>query len=468
MRPRSGAVTESTTDTVRGAGRLGRRSFLARAGAASATAGALVAGGSLGFDRLAGAAPADGGRGWGRPPRDLGLVPVRDQATGLELLKLPPGFEYTTYGWTGDTMDDGIATPSAHDGMAAFRHGHTVRLVRNHEQGSLSGAFATGMTYDPMATGGTTTLTFDLARQAFAGSHASLAGTIRNCAGGPAPWGSWLSCEETTLVNGATRHGYVFEVPADGTSSGRPLTGLGRFSHEAVSVDPATGIVYLTEDATPSGFYRYVPDVPGDLAAGGTLQMAAIGGSSYVTYQDTGPRDYGTLTWVDIDQPDPGPGERSTVAQGIAAGGAQFERLEGTWYHDGSIWFVATSGGPANGQIFRHDLAADTLELVFHSPGADVLDSPDNICVSPRGGIVLCEDGSGREYLHGFTPDGEIFRLAENNVVLAGERGLVGDFSGSEWCGATFEPVKGNWLFVNIQSPGITIAIHGPFKHIGL
>ena len=90
---------------------------------------------------------------------------------------------------------------------------------------------------------------------------------------------------------------------------------------------------------------------------------------------------------------------------------------------------------------------------------------PDNVCVSPRGGLVLCEDGSGREYLHGLTPDGEIFRFAENNVVLPPEyqdpKGYSGDFTGSEWAGATFDPKNGNWLFVNLQSPGITFAITG-------
>ena len=450
---------------------MGRRSFLSVAGAA--TAGAVVAGaGGIGFDALgaaaAGATPGGRGRGRPRPPVDLGLVPVADQATGLELIKLPPGFEYTTYGWSGDPMDDGIATPAVHDGMAAFRHGHTVRLVRNHEQGSLSGAFASGMTYDPMATGGTTNLEFDLRSGEFTRSYASLAGTIRNCAGGPTPWGTWLSGEETTLVNGDLRHGYMFEVPSDGTASGRPLPGLGRFSHEAAAVDPRTGIVYLTEDATPSGLYRFVPEVPGDLAAGGILQMAAIGATSAVTYADTGPRDYGRLTWVDIDQPDPGPGEPSTVSQGIAAGGAQFERLEGIWYHRHTVYFVSTSGGPERGQVFAYSTLRNTLKLIFHSPGPEVLDSPDNICVSPRGGLVLCEDGSGREYLHVLTPGGDIFRFAENNVVLAGERGFHGDFTGSEWCGATFEPRAGRWLFVNIQGPGITLAITGPFHRVGL
>jgi secreted PhoX family phosphatase len=424
----------------------------------------------LGFDVLgaagAGASPRSGGSGGSVPA----LVPARDRSTGLELINLLPGFEYLTFGWTKDPMDDGIPTPSLHDGMAAFRsrRSRKVRIVRNHEQGSLTGAFATGMTYDPMATGGTSTLEFDLETESFTGARASLAGTIRNCAGGPTPWGSWLSCEETTLVNGETRHGYVFEVPADGVSSGRPLTGLGRFSHEAAAVDPATGIVYLTEDATPSGLYRFVPRRPGHLAAGGRLQMLAIGSESYVTYADAGPKDYGRISWVDVDNPDPAPGEPSTVSQGITNGGAQFERLEGAWYHDRHIYFVSTSGGPQTGQVFRYTPGSRRLKLTFSSPGPDVLDAPDNICLSPRGGMILCEDGSGREYLHGMTRHGRIFRFAENNVVLNGERGFVGDFSSSEWAGATFEPREGRWLFVNIQSPGITFAITGPWERYGL
>ena len=128
-------------------------------------------------------------------------------------------------------MSDGRPTPSSHDGMAAFgTNDGKVRLVRNHERGGTSGAFATGMTYDPMAEGGTTTLVFDPDAGQFLESRASSAGTIRNCAGGPTPWGSWLTCEETTNINGAFRHGYVFEVPVEGTGSGTPLKAMGRFS----------------------------------------------------------------------------------------------------------------------------------------------------------------------------------------------------------------------------------------------
>jgi secreted PhoX family phosphatase len=424
--------------------RLARRSFL-QGGAALAGAAALTGFEAVGARPAGARRPVSGDGGYGP------LSPVRDQTTGEALIALPKGFEYLTFGRTGDLMDDGIVTPGSHDGMAAFRTGELVRIVRNHERGG-GAAFATGMTYDPTAAGGTTTLVFDPDAGALLGSHASLAGTIRNCAGGPTPWGTWLSCEETTEVRDGMRHGYVFEVPADGTSDGQPLTGLGRYSHEAAAVDPATGYVYLTEDATPSGLYRFIPSVPGRLAAGGRLQMLAIGAVATQTYSDAGPKDYGQVTWVDIDVPDPAPGAQSTVLQGIAKGGASFERGEGIWYGNERIYFVSTSGGPSRGQVFELDPATDQLRLIFHSPSLDVLDSPDNICVSPRGGLVLCEDGSGQEYLHGLTTDGSIFRFAEN---------LMGE---SEWAGATFEPKNGNWLFVSIQSPGLTFAITGPWR----
>src|SRR6185295_17990758 len=83
------------------------------------------------------------------------LAPEKDQTTGLPLLLLPAGFEYVTFGWTGDLLADGTTlTPSSHDGMAAFqgRHGR-VRLVRNHEIGSSAGAFAPTLAYDPAAGG---------------------------------------------------------------------------------------------------------------------------------------------------------------------------------------------------------------------------------------------------------------------------------------------------------------------------
>jgi secreted PhoX family phosphatase len=115
-----------------------------------------------------------------------------------------------------------------------------------------------------------------------------------------------------------------------------------------------------------------------------------------------------------------------------------------------------------------YDPAAETVSLLFESPGKDVLNRPDHITVSPRGGLVLCEDGGDEEFLHGLTLDGEIFRFAQNNVMLHGERnGHSGDFTSSEWAGPCYSP-DGQWLFANLLEPGVTMAITGPWQSGGL
>jgi len=396
-----------------------------------------------------------------------GLSPTAAANTGEVLLALPEGFHYTAFGRTGEPMSDGLPTPPDHDGMAAFQAGDELRLVRNHEDTSVGTPIApSGPSYDERATGGTTTLVIDPATRLPLRSFVSLSGTLINCAGGPTPWGSWISCEETThgpAVGLEQRHGYCFEVPAsaDGPVTPVPLKAMGRFVHEAIAVDPASGIVYLTEDndGYVSGFYRFLPNERGRLAAGGRLQMLSIRGrANYDARRGQQPAERMGVDWVDIPDPDPDDPDlpRDAVfAQGAARGGAVFARLEGAWFGGDRVYFDSTSGGDIRkGQIweYRPDDQGGELRLIFESTDPAVLNNPDNLCLSPRGtGLVVCEDTTAVQHVRGLTVEGEIFDFARN---------MVPGHETDEFAGATFSP-DGATLFINIQRPGITFAIWG-------
>ena len=405
------------------------------------------------------------------PPRTTrsygALLPLPSRNTGESLLALPEGFEYTVFGKAGEVMSDGLPTPNAHDGMAAFKVGNEVRLVRNHERRGPAGpgvAMAPdGPSYDQNAPGGTTTLLVDAESRELTRSFVSLSGTSTNCAGGPTPQGSWITCEETMVGPGGEYtmpHGYCFEVPAaaDRAVTAVPLRAMGRFVHEAIAVDPATGIVYLTEDQEAAGFYRFIPAVPERLAEGGRLEMLAVRDRPRYDTR-TRQRQFAELPvgWVPIPDPDPAGATlpNAVFTQGLDGGGAIFARLEGAWYGTGKIYINATSGGDLGlGQVWEYRPGPDggSLRLLFESADRAVLQSPDNLCVSPRGrGLVLCEDGQGVQHLRGLGVDGAIFDFARN--VVPGHETM-------EFAGATFSP-DGRTLFVNIQTPGLTFAIWG-------
>lgn len=398
------------------------------------------------------------------------VAPRLDGTTGLPLLQLPEGFQYWSYGWTGDLMSDGVSTPALHDGMAVVaekgRSGQVV-LVRNHEVGT--GVPYLGkprITYAGDGGGGTTNLIFDTQEGKWGEAWATLAGTVRNCAGGVTPWGSWLTCEET----GVAGHGWNFEVDAQ-RGNPTPLQDMGRFSHEALMVDPYSGFVYQTEDAGNSGFYKFVPNAYGRLDLGGELFMLRIKGRPNfdlgASYRAGKTWD---VRWIRID--DPFATLESVYAQGAAKGGARFSRLEGAWWGDRTGFFLSTDGGgQREGQVFEYDPVAETLSLVYESQNFETLDNPDNMTVTPRGGLLLCEDSAGGqgsffgERLIGLSIHGRAFTFALNNAQLTqsyNDAIPAGDYRSSEWAGACYSP-DGRWLFANIQTPGITFAITGPW-----
>jgi len=436
---------------------------------------------------------------------------------GKALLELPKGFKYKALSIRGETMTDGVLVPGDHDGMACLRgRGEdTYILVRNHElspaeneAGNLTGCLtANGRQYDSFAGtaaglggGGTTTIVINTENVEVVKHFVSLGGTIRNCAGGPTPWGSWISCEENTSTpansdQATLKHGFNFEVPARARQAvvPTPLTAMGRFNHEAVSVE-RSGVVYQTEDRGDSAYYKFVPNIvkrggrirrPGQLARGGDLfamvidpnQTSNCTGASLPTVMaplnnpttkvvDTRGVARGAagsmlpflgqplkVSWIKLDNVNPDEDTLRFEAQ--SKGASIFWRGEGAWEFNGlHYWVNSGAGDIGEGQVMCYDPRTETVTLIVESTDEDLLDGPDNITVAPDGTIYLCEDGSDgspgdpnfSQYVVGVDREGSLFQLVHNILDT------------SEFAGACFSE-DGKFLFVNSQGVGITYAI---------
>ena len=413
------------------------------------------------------------------------------------LFSLPQGFSYQIISRAGSLMDDGLLVPGQPDGMAAFEgaFGLTV-IIRNHElspdqsgpfgkNNELLGKVDPKYLYDAEAgltpcTGGTTTIVYDTKTNRVVRQFLSLGGTIRNCAGGPTPWNSWITCEEAqdraghyeeTSVTIAKDHGYNFEVPVTpDIRLAKPiaLTDMGRFRHEAVAVDPTSSIVYQTEDQDDGLIYRFIPNKKRKLRNGGKLQVLHVKGTVSC---DTRSWDERTIEpgatveveWRDIDNVTAP--EDDLRLRGFESGAAKFARGEGMWRgHHGEIYFAATSGGAKKkGQIWRYQpspkegmpeekSAPGKLELFVEAACNDaIVEDADNLTIAPWGDLIVCEDRTTDVVrLVGVTPDGAQYPFAMNHT-------------NGELAGVCFSP-DGSTLFVNIQKRGLTLAITGPWQ----
>lgn len=457
---------------------LTRRDLLARSGGVGL---GVVVTGTIGS--LFAANPAAGATG----PR-TGYGPLVEDPRGY--LDLPRGFRYRILSREGEPLlsASGVV-PSRADGMSTFpgkgagKHGVTY-LVRNHEcreDAPHPVPSPKSHTYDPLGPGGTTTLQVSPGGRLLH-EEVSLGGTFVNCAGGHTPWGTWLTCEETEdpPEGSDVRHGWIFEVdPYDNARNAdpTPLKAMGRFSHEATATDPRNGTIYETEDSfeAPFGlFFRFLPDKPlggyGSLRAGGTLQamrVPDVPDLSTVTEVGTA---FDNVEWIDV--PDPLATTESIRFQDFGPGGiTHSQKLEGCYWGDDSVYFVASfaraedgSSRDHDGQVWRYHPDSNRLELTVlftyepddqDEPG----DGPDNICMSPYGGLMVCEDGEGAQHLLAVTDSGEVFAVARNRQNL----GTPEEPKFGEFAGVTFS-ADGRTLYANCYEPGTTFAITGPWR----
>ncbi len=407
-----------------------------------------------------------------------------------KVLHLPEGFTYKTIAERGKPMSDGFVHPDKPDGMATFSGSNgRVILIRNHElmptnfgpfgkNDELLSKIEEKKIYDFRkgnlpCNGGTTTLIINEDTLEVEKSWLSLVGTLRNCAGGPTPWGSWISCEEIVVPADNSyefSHGYNFEVPATekiGIADPIPLKAMGQFNHEAICVDPRTNIIYQTEDRENGLIYRFLPNEPGKLLKGGKLQALAIKGEkqaitrNWQSDKTTFPIGQAiAVEWIDLKDVEAVTNDDLRM-RGFEAGAARFARGEGMWFGNNEVYFACTNGGyTQTGQIFKYvpspkEGTAEevkqpgTLELFLEPNNTDLLRYCDNLTVAPWGDVIFCEDNEMPK-VAGITKEGQFYQIAKSTRFQ------------SEFAGGVFSP-SGKTFFVNIQHAGLTLAIQGPW-----
>jgi secreted PhoX family phosphatase len=368
--------------------------------------GAAVVG--LGVGRCAGP------RATRPPPATFGYGPLAE-TPDAQGLRLPTGFRSRILARTGEPVPgtDYVWHP-APDGGACFP--------------MADGGWVYASNSEVRPNGGVGAVRF-AADGRLVDAYRILTGTQLNCAGGPSPWGTWLTCEEFD-------DGHVWECDPARPSQGVVRPALGTFAHEALSVDPVERRFYLTEDRLDGRFYRFTPAAWPSLEAG-TLEAAWFSGDT----------SGGEVRWVPVSAKEPasrGPAASSTTA---------FRGGEGCWFHEGTVFFTTK----VDNRVWAYTVATQRLRVVYDAQAtpAEPLRGVDNLVVSRLGETLVAEDGDDMQ-LCLLGPQGQ----ATPFLQLLGHRS-------SELAGPAFSP-DGTRLYFSSQrgsdGRGVTFEVTGPFR----
>lgn len=362
-------------------------------------------------------------------------------------LLLPEGFTSRIVAVAGEPVaETGYAWPAFPDGAATFPtvDGGWIHTVNSEV-----------FTFIAPDAGGVSAVRYDK-DGVIVDAYRILEGSNSNCAGGPTPWGTWLSGEES-----ADEQGRVWECDPTGDKEAVAHEAMGRWAHEAVAVDPGSKTLYLTQDHPTGLLYRYTPTDYPDLSAG-LLEAAVVA-------------DDGSVTWSEV--PDPSGKTAPTREQVPEA--TPFAGGEGIWFHDGVVSFTTKY----DHSVHALHLAEQRHEVIWKGDpdrlGVEdaVLSGVDNITADAGSGdLYVAEDGGNMEVVM-ITPEGAVAPF----VRITGE-----GQEGSEVTGPCFNPARDRLYFSSQRGPssktiaevipgttgeakglGITYEVTGPFRGRG-
>lgn len=341
-------------------------------------------------------------------------------------LSLPEGFSSRVIARANEPVA-GTAYPwhIFSDGQATFPtdEGGWI-LVSNSESLSATGAGSSAIRFSPSGE--------------IADAYRILAGTEVNCAGGPTPWQTWLSCEEF-------EGGQVWECDPFGNEPAVNRPAMGVFKHEAVAVDPVGKRLYMTEDEGDGGLYRFTPTAYPDLASG-LLEIAVVA-------------DDGSVSWVEV----PDPSRISAPTREQVPGSTEFDGGEGIWYDGGEVFF-STKG---DSRVRAYDTRAQKLAVLYDGEAVaePLLTGPDNVTVSPAGDVYVCEDNGEDVFeIVLISPDGVLSPVVQFSGPI---------HEGSETAGVIFDPSGSRMYFssqraLSSELPGVPIPEIGGSDRLGI
>ena len=293
--------------------------------------------------------------------------------------------------------------------------------------------------------GGASAIEFDK-RGNIERAYRILEGTQQNCAGGPTPWGKWLSCEEHDA-------GQVWECDPTGANPAVARPAMGVFSHEAACVDPGEERIYLTEDEGNGCLYRFTPRDYPDLSDG--LLEVAVGSGA-------------RLEWVEV----PDPSASSTPTREQVRGARRFDGGEGTWFDFGIVYFT-TKG---DNRVWAYHVRSQRIEVLYDKQklgSRAPLSGVDNITVSQSGDIYVCEDGADMDICI-VTAGFDVARFCKLDKNVHGGPAEPSPVAGNETVGVVFDPA-GERMYFGAQRSfpigpptgiprGVVYEVRGPFR----